>query len=631
MMSKRRKSLIAILIALLVVLPVVWIVGCSTTHDTLYRTYHSELEYLKAVNSAGPAGDPQIIFLLMAQYLNANQTEAGIEFFTFFLEKYEAELPPWQRSLYLSALALLRASRANQVALFERIKWVDETIELLETAKKLSDNEIFVVRWIAGSVYARLPERFNKKDAAREELKWCMENISKAPDPGWLREVYFNLALLHHQDKDDNQARQYLRLSGYDSFDKKITLVTPYSVNAKKGLTFYRRRLEEIIPGKIFALSGFEFTEYYFIVSHDQKELIAIDVGTTPESAQTVYEFLKNKYPNLPPLTTVFVTHAHWDHIGGHRFFRQLNSNVKFYSRENYKEELDKSLNAPPNFSYFFGTDFKRELIADFKPDETVAEPKEIAIGGTRFELIPISGGETTDAMFIHLPEHSVLFVGDFIMPYFGAPFLEEGNIAGLYQAIDVVSELNPRVLLHGHEPLTRIFDSPELLFHLKANLMWLEKEVLNAIRKGMDREAIQHQNLIPPSVFKSPDVQLPYLIMRENFINRVYDQKVGYWQTDLKGMDHLSQGELGSMFVHYLELSEKQLAAAVDKILKSGDYELAARLVTWSLTQYPASETLAKQKENAFVRLKEKYQAFNPFKFIIYSEVIKDETPQLE
>ena len=71
-------------------------------------------------------------------------------------------------------------------------------------------------------------------------------------------------------------------------------------------------------------------------------------------------------------------------------------------------------------------------------------------------------------------------------------------------------------------------------------------------------------------------------------------------------------------------------MTAAIDKILRGGDYELAARVVTWSLTQYPASEALAKRKEDTFLKLKEKYQAFNPFKFVIYSEVIRNDTPQL-
>jgi len=50
----------------------------------------------------------------------------------------------------------------------------------------------------------------------------------------------------------------------------------------------------------------------------------------------------------------------------------------------------------------------------------------------------------------------SVMFVGDFIMPYLGAPFIEEGDFQGLLDAIDVVVEKHPQHLLHGHEPLTR-------------------------------------------------------------------------------------------------------------------------------------------------------------------------------
>ena len=38
-------------------------------------------------------------------------------------------------------------------------------------------------------------------------------------------------------------------------------------------------------------------------------------------------------------------------------------------------------------------------------------------IGGSRFELIPVTGGETEDARIIHVPEHDVMFVGDIIMP----------------------------------------------------------------------------------------------------------------------------------------------------------------------------------------------------------------------
>lgn len=146
-----------------------------------------------------------------------------------------------------------------------------------------------------------------------------------------------------------------------------------------------------------------------------------------------------------------------------------------------------------------------------------------------------------------------------------------------------------------------------------------------------MDRATLHHQNLIPPFIYQNPDVQLIYLIMRENVINRLYDQDVGYWQSDLQGMDYLSQKEFGALLTHYLELSETQLANAIEKMLNSGDHELASRTVTWALTQYPSNQALKELKEMVFLKLIEKYQEFNPFKFIIYSGIINNETPELE
>ena len=45
--------------------------------------------------------------------------------------------------------------------------------------------------------------------------------------------------------------------------------------------------------------------------------------------------------------------------------------------------------------------------------------------------------------------------------------------------AIDQVHALKPRLLLHGHEPLTRIFASTAMLDDLSPQLQWLRDEVL--------------------------------------------------------------------------------------------------------------------------------------------------------
>jgi glyoxylase-like metal-dependent hydrolase (beta-lactamase superfamily II) len=94
-------------------------------------------------------------------------------------------------------------------------------------------------------------------------------------------------------------------------------------------------------------LSPVLITEYYFVVSEDGRELISIDAGTRPDFARAAYEALRARAPGLPELTTVFITHSHWDHIGGHAYFRSLNPNLRFYARTNYQEELAREFNAP--------------------------------------------------------------------------------------------------------------------------------------------------------------------------------------------------------------------------------------------------------------------------------------------
>src|SRR5262249_62204942 len=127
----------------------------------------------------------------------------------------------------------------------------------------------------------------------------------------------------------------------------------------------------------------------------------------------------------------------------------------------------------------FFGERFNIDDVLSFKPEIMIDRRTEMKVGGTRIELIPVKGGETQDAMLIHLPDQGVMFVGDFIMPYLGAPFVQEGNLEGLLDAIDIVAQKNPRYLLHGHEPLTRNFASAAMLAQLKTDLVWLRDQVL--------------------------------------------------------------------------------------------------------------------------------------------------------
>src|SRR5216683_1715572 len=600
--------------------------------DSSSGSRRPELEYLKAVNTVAPPQDPQLLFRLMAEYSNANLQGEGADFFSTRLKEFGPRLTDPQKALYLSAIGLLRAQHASSVSLLHRFGYVKDTIAIFDQAKQLSGGQVFVVNWIAGIVHTELPSFFHQRKAAQDELAWCVENSAKAPHAGWLREVYYHLGKLALADGEQAKAQDYLRRSGYKDFERPITLITPFSEEVASGHAFAPRRISEIVPGRVYALSGFEFTEYYFVVSDDRRELIGIDAGTRPDSAKAAYETLRAYAPNLPELTTVFITHSHWDHVGGHTYFRALNPRLHFYARNNYAEEIAREVGAPGVFDkQFFGEGFSLDNVRSFKPDITIDRRTELKIGGTRIELIPVQGGETHDAMFIYLPDKGVLFVGDFIMPYLGAPFVEEGDLQGLLDAIDIVVQKNPQYLLHGHEPLTRNFASASMLAQLKIDLVWLREQVLTAMRRGDERGAIHQANLIPPSLLNDqPEAYQPYLILREHTIDRLYDQNVGYWQPDLQGLEHLTRADHAELLVDYLCVSEGQLVRAVERLSADGRYELAASLLESAGDRFEHSSSVANAKRLVYLKLMEKHQNTDPFKFIIYSGKIGEQIPQM-
>src|SRR5262249_52608562 len=195
----------------------------------------------------------------------------------------------------------------------------------------------------------------------------------------------------------------------------------------------------------------------------------------------------------------------------------------------------------------------------------------------------------------------------------------------------DSVVSRNPQHLLHGHEPLTRVFSTPLILSHLKTDLTWLRGQVLTAVRRGDERAAIHQSNLIPPDFLATqPDAYQPYLILREHVIDRIYDQNVGYWEANLQGLSHPGRAEHAEVLADYLGLSEAQIVKAANRLTADGKYELAAELLETAQPKFPGSASLQSAKRFAYLKLMEKNQNTDPFKFIIYSVKAGEQTPQM-
>lgn len=604
--------------------------ACSYTPEKKVKSFHPELAYFEQIQSYGPHDDLRIPMLLGLYYINARREAQGIEFFKQFIHQYDAQLTSKQREVLFSAYALVKASYTDRVPFYAKLGWINETSELVQTALISTENSGFISHWSAGIIYARIPFILGYQDQALEHLHWCVNHLDQEPLPGFIREVYYTLAKIY-QDRDLHQDSEiYLRLSGHPDLNKSNLQIGPLVTGEINGSSFYpRKEVVEIVPGRIFVARGFGYSEIYFVISRNRNELIGIDAGTHPDSLKAAYELFKHSQPDAPPLNSVFITHAHWDHIGGHEYYRQLNPAIKFFSRSNFHETTEKIIDHEPKYKYFRGKKFSNDWIHSFQPDVTVDERKTVMIDGTEIELIPIPGGETNDALFVLIPGVDAIFTGDFIMPYFGDAWVEEGNVAGILPAIRLIIDSNAKYVLHGHYGLTNNF-SADTMPGLHYSMHWLYNQTQEQLAKRTTRSDIHRLNLIPPNFSNYPNAMLPYLILREGAINRLYDQQVGIWGPDLQGVDYLGNIEFDHLFGFYLNLSQNQLADAIARMIDHGDYSLALKVLQWSESRIGDHKKLQNQKRIVLEKLKEKYQFLSPFKFFLYSDLQGSDLPVL-
>lgn len=590
------------------------------------RSFHSSLQLFETLLSYGRTEDPRVVLQAVNGYINARQQAVGIDLFKGILDRHQDTMSVDGRALYLSSLAILRATHAERVPLLKRIGWVKDSFALLDRAFELTSGGNPIVHWAAGMIYSQVPPFFFKKKEAYGHLHWLAQRPETEPVYGFYREVYHALAKLYRSDGKTAEAVTFLKKSGYDSYEPKALLMGWFT-NGPQGTAMTPEPvLEEIVRGRVFALYGFGFSDIYFVLSDDGCELIAIDAGTTVKSLKEAHEFLLGRFPGLPSISTVIVTHSHWDHIGGIEYFKQLNPDIVIYGRDNFRPVVDRVLREH-SYTFFRGADFDHDAVDNYAPTRPVSEDTEIQIGDSRIVLKPVTGGETEDALLIHFPALETVFVGDIVMPWYGEPWVNEGFIDDTLATIEDVLACDARHVLHGHHPLTMMFDADNLKA-FRRHYSWLVETTKDHAAHGFSSKDIIRLNLIPPDLVGSPELYLPFAASRDSVIARTVSKMVGIWREDRTGqspggLDVITAVEHGRMLETYLDLSSTQVASVLKRMLAHGDNELALQFAVAAEQRYGAKTELISLKEEAADRLRSTAQYLDPFKFTAYSEII--------
>jgi glyoxylase-like metal-dependent hydrolase (beta-lactamase superfamily II) len=475
-------------------------------------------------------------------------------------------------------------------------------------------------QYYRGLALAGLPTEAGHAAQAIADLEFVLAVRDQFPS-NMIRAVYHGLAAAYAATGQDELAVKAAADSGLSSAPAEARLQFAGGwTNAEDGYHFGYPRIVEVAPG-VRVVQGYDFADFAFVSTDNG--IVAIDAGTAEHRVRAA---LADAGVDAGDVSHVVLTHAHFDHAGG--IGALASEGTQLIAQAGFPSELQRQHANVFPFRYFTGSgagfgssDASGGGPPDIAVDQTIAESTAMSIGGTDFVLYPTTGSETSDALMVYLPASGVLFTGDVMMPYLGAPFFAEGSPDGLLDALRLIARIGPRLLVHGHTTLTELFTT-DAVPGLLAALTELRDQSLAGIGRELTLTGLLKASVLPEVLREHPAAVGPYLVIRDHFVQRLYQQHSGYWQPDAQGLEPVDPSDRAAALDLLAGGRPELFASAARTLLAQRDPALALEISTAGLTRHPDHAGLAQLRQQALYRLMERHQLQDPFRFLIYAEL---------
>ena len=216
---------------------------------------------------------------------------------------------------------------------------------------------------------------------------------------------------------------------------------------------------------------------------------------------------------SLGPIRYLVLTQSHTDHIGGLDSFADTGATLiaqknlpdvrgywmrlsEFYTqRSGYLWESVVGPRSPAH---------QREFTA--APDVMFDDTHSFELGGRRFELLSVPGGETTDSLAVWLPDARIVFSGNLLGPmYVQVPNLYTVRGDKIRSALEFVAsvqriiDLKPEILITGHgEPIRGSDKIVTDLTRIRDGVLHIHDETVRGMNEGKDVFTLMREIRLP-------------------------------------------------------------------------------------------------------------------------------------